>query len=297
MKKRRKGLEALKRRYGRLFVLHWEIGLIVFFIVPILSSLRYSFSQVTLEAGGVKAKFVGLQYYRYIFTQDANYLQNLKDALFSIAYSLPITLVLSLLLAIVLNQKFRGRLLARAVFFLPVIIASGVVMDLMRSDSIQVPLFTAVSEGGSGLIDFQEILENLNMPESVNAIFTTFFGNVFNLIWNCGIQTVLFIAGLQAIPSTLYEVSRVEGATAWEEFWFITFPALGRVTLLVLIYTMIELFVSIDNPIMKQAYAVIQDQQIYDRSSAMLWAYFVVVGLLLSVVFWLYWRFRLKRWE
>ena len=64
MKKRRKGLEALKRRYGRLFVLHWEIGLIVFFIVPILSSLRYSFSQVTLEAGGVKAKFVGLQYYR-----------------------------------------------------------------------------------------------------------------------------------------------------------------------------------------------------------------------------------------
>lgn len=224
-------------------------------------------------------------------------MQNLKDALFSIAYSLPITLVLSLLLAIVLNQKFRGRLLARAVFFLPVIIASGVVMDLMRSDSIQVPLFTAVSEGGSGLIDFQEILENLNMPESVNAIFTTFFGNVFNLIWNCGIQTVLFIAGLQAIPSTLYEVSRVEGATAWEEFWFITFPALGRVTLLVLIYTMIELFVSIDNPIMKQAYAVIQDQQIYDRSSAMLWAYFVVVGLLLSVVFWLYWRFLLKRWE
>jgi len=72
---------------------------------------------------------------------------------------------------------------------------------------------------------------------------------------------------------------------------------LGRVTLLVLIYTMIELFVSIDNPIMKQAYAVIQDQQIYDRSSAMLWAYFVVVGLLLSVVFWLYWRFLLKRWE
>ena len=174
MKKRRKGLEALKRRYGRLFVLHWEIGLIVFFIVPILSSLRYSFSQVTLEAGGVKAKFVGLQYYRYIFTQDANYLQNLKDALFSIAYSLPITLVLSLLLAIVLNQKVRGRLLARAVVFLPVIIASGVVMDLMRSDSIQVPLFTAVSEGGSGLIDFQEILENLNMPESGNAIFTPF---------------------------------------------------------------------------------------------------------------------------
>ena len=292
--KKRLSISGRKALTGWVFSIPFLIGFFLFFLVPVIHSGILSFHTIT---AGPTMKFVGWQHYYDLFFTNAEYIPKLKESLLNLLIDFPCILLFSFFIATILNQRFHGRTVARAVFFLPVIIASGVVMDLMRSDSIQVPLFTAVSEGGSGLIDFQEILENLNMPESVNAIFTTFFGNVFNLIWNCGIQTVLFIAGLQAIPSTLYEVSRVEGATAWEEFWFITFPALGRVTLLVLIYTMIELFVSIDNPIMKQAYAVIQDQQIYDRSSAMLWAYFVVVGLLLSVVFWLYWRFLLKRWE
>ena len=300
MKRHTKGIESLKRRYGRLFVLHWEIGLVLFFFIPIISSVWYSFSEIKIDAGGVSTQFVGLKFYKYMLFEDANYIKNLGSAFFQLSYSLPVIVSLSLILAVVLNQKFKGRIIARAVFFLPVIIATGVVMNLMRSDSINVPLFTSIAGDGKsslGMIDFNEILYGLQMPDSINRIFTSFFGSVFNLIWGCGIQTVLFIAGLQTIPPPLYEVAKVEGANPWEEFWFIAFPMLSRVTMLVVVFTMIEMFVSVDNPVMRQAYAVLQEQQIYDRSSAMLWFYFVVDGILMALVLGAYWRFCIKRWE
>lgn len=300
MKRKKKGIESLKRQYGRCFVLHWEIGVLLFFVFPLISSIIYSFSEMTIQVGSVDTQWAGLKYYHYILFEDANYLKNLRDSLIDISYSLPIILTLSLVLAIVLNSRFRGRLLMRAIFFLPVIIATGVVMDLMRSETISVPLFATVNDienQSGGLVDFGNILKQLSLPNEIEEIFLKFFGNIFNLIWSCGIQTVLFIAGLQTIPRALYEVSRVEGANAWEEFWFITFPMISRVTLIVLVFTMIELFTAVDNKVMSQAYVVMVDNQIYDRSSAMLWFYFLVAGLMMALILGVYYRFCLKRWE
>ena len=145
-------------------------------------------------------------------------------------------------------------------------------------------------------IDFSAILSRLNLPTDINNLMMDYLSNTFNLIWSCGVQILLFIAGLQTIPSQLYEVGRVEGATAWESFWYITFPMLGRVLMLVLFYTMIELFVE-DSALVN---AVLQDMRwhnIYDSTSAQLWIYFLCVGIVIGIIMWIYSKAFLKRWN
>lgn len=298
-RKKRRGVEQLRSLYGRMFVLPWEIGLILFFVIPLVSSIIYSFSTVTID-NGVTTEFVGLKWYKYIINEDPNYLNNLKSAVGNMLVQMPIIIALSLILAIVLNQKFKGRVVARAIFFLPVIIATGVIIDLLTSEQIGISL--VASTGGDGeaaygsMIDFDAILGNLGLPEEVNKLMSGYIGSIFNLLWNCGIQIVLFIAGLQTIPDQLYEVSKVEGASKWEEFWYITFPMLGQTLLLIIVYTMIDLFTQ-KQGIMKNAFDLMSEKQIYDRSSAMLWFYFLIVGAVLAAVLGLYHKFCLKRWS
>ena len=124
---------------------------------------------------------------------------------------------------------------------------------------------------------------------------TSTISKIFDLIWSCGIQTVLFLAGLQSIPGSLYEASRVEGATKWEEFWFITFPMLSRVTLLVSIFTMVELIISTRGIIIQQTYNMMCGG-IYDRSSAMLWFYFLIFGGMMAIIILLYKNTLMRRW-
>ena len=300
--KKKKGVEQLKSRYGRLFVLPWEIGLVLFFIVPLFTSIIYSFSTVTLGQGGITTQWAGLEWYKYIINSDPNYLTNVKSAISNFMVQLPIIVALSLILAIILNQKFAGRMMARAIFFLPVIIATGVILDLLTSEYINVSLITssANSSGagnyGSSMIDFDAILGNLGLPEDITKIIGDYIGSIFNLLWSCGIQIVLFIAGLQTIPDQLYEVSKVEGASKWEEFWYITIPMLGNSILLVMVYTMIDIFTK-KTGVMESAFKLMDEKLIYDRASAMLWFYFIIVAIIMALVLAVYNRFCMKKWN
>jgi len=294
------GIERLKVRYGRMFVLPWTIGLILFFIVPLVESIAYAFSNVSLVDEDM-LNFVGLEHFKYLLQEDPNFLDNMKEAVISFVYSLPIIVALSLIFALILNQKFRGRLFARAVFFLPVIIATGVVMQFVTgsalgSDSAGLTTAIGETESYSG-IQFDQLLINLGLPQSVTELLSDYIARVFNLVWSCGIQILLFVAGMQSIPDHLYEVSKIEGATAWEEFWFVTFPMLGNVIFLVLIYTIVDLFTAFDNPIMTQAYDLISKNSVYDRSSAILWGYFVVVGVIGGLILLAYNRILMKKWN
>lgn len=296
--KKHRGVEQLQSRTGRLFVLPWEIGLVLFFFVPLIKSIYYSFCDVGITNTGIKTTWVGLKWYDFIINQHPDYLESIRDMLSAFAVQLPIILALSLILAMVLNQKFRGRMFARAIFFLPVIIATGVIMNLMTGEHIQVSLVASSgSQGNYGtMIDFDAILGNLGLPEEITTLIASYIGDVFNLLWSCGIQIVLFIAGLQSIPDQLYEVSKVEGASKWEEFWYITVPMLGPTILLVMVYTMIDLFTQ-NQFVIATAFDLMSNQAIYDQSSAMVWFYFVVVGAVMALVIGVYNFFCLRRWN
>ena len=212
-------------------------------------------------------------------------------------YSFPVILIISLILAIILNQRFKGRIFFRALYFMPVIIASGAVLNVILSSfSNGVSNIETDESVAMAMFDVNEIVESLGLPQKLGDYFVTVINGIMNMIWNCGVQTVLFISGMQTIPPLLYEVSKVEGATKWEEFWFITFPMLSRVMVLVSVSTMVELMTAQSNSVMMQAYTFMRMQN-YGEGSAMLWSYFLVIGVIMAVVLGAYNRLCVKRWE
>ena len=296
-KKKYRGIEQLKARYGWYFILSWVIGVVLFFAVPVIQSIIYSFSEMAITENGTQTEWVGLGNYRYIINEHTDYLKWLSSSITSFLYSLPIIVLLSMVLALLLNQKFRGRLFFRALYFMPVIIASGVVIKLLSTMSGDDMTSSSVSDSVSGaMFSVQDIINVLDLPSEVAEYVQKIISNIFDLIWNSGIQTVLFLAGLQSIPSYLYEASKVEGATKWEEFWFITFPMLSNVTLLVIIYTMVELFINSNNTLVSQVYSLMR-AAVYDETSAMMWFYFLIIGAVMGLLVLAYRKFLQKRWS
>ena len=294
-KKSVKSLEVTRRRSGYSFVIHWALGLALFFIIPLGKSLWYSFNNVVIEPGKIMTEYVGVEYYVNLLTKDASYLDNLRSSIGMMLYLLPFIISLSLILAVLLNQQFKGRTIFRAIFFLPAIISNSVVMNALNSDYITMPLFST-GDAGAGIINYSEIISNLNVPSQISPILIFLLSNTISIIWKCGVQTILFLAGLHSIPASFYEVSKIEGANKWEEFWLITVPSLRNIISLVLIYTMIELFVDNDNTLVSIAYNRMLNQD-YGKSSAMLWFYFSVVIIIVGGVYALYQRLCVKRWE
>lgn len=299
---RRGGINAIKRRYAYLFLAPWICGIIIFVLVPIFKSVSYSFANVTISQEGLRAEYTGLSNYKELFLKDPEYVNRLTGSLSSLFTSLPIVIALSMVLALVLNQNFKGRAFARSIFFLPVIIGSGAVMTILASYNMngQISASVGMAEGQQAaeymqIIDFSDLLHKLNLPEGINKLMSGYLENCINLIWNCGVPILLFVAGLQTIPEQLYEVGKVEGISVWEEFWYITVPMMGRIILLVLFYTMVELFIEKSNLI---DWAVLRiRQQDYSMSSAMLWPYFLIVGAVIGAVIFLYSKLCLKKWE
>lgn len=296
--KKHRSIESRHRRNGFLFILPWFIGVCLFFLKPLFQTVYFSFSKVSVDLGGFETKFVGFENYKYALFGSPEYLNNLMDSLSDFAYQIPIILILSFIIAVVLNSKFKGRSFFRSLYFIPVIIINSVVMQFLgNSSSVEELSGAAQSAYLGGLIDFEGLFLQMGIPvETTNLIFG-YVNQIFDLIWQCGVQIVLFISGLQSIPEQLYEVSKVEGASKWEEFWYITVPMLGNSIVLVVIYTVVEFCVSQNNKVITQAYKVLLDQQIYDISSAMLWLYFAVIGGITATLFIVFYRLCLKKWQ
>lgn len=302
MNKKKRGIEAHNRLVGRLFILPWEIGMLFFVIVPLILSIVYAFCEVSLELGGMDYDFVFLGNFSYLLKEDPYYTDTLLSSLTTLLYSVPIIIAISLILGIILNQKFKGRTAMRAVFFLPVIIAAGIVLNILTTPiSGQPPIIQLGSSSntmsdGANYLDATALLEGLRFPQAVTEVMSKYITMIFNLLWHSGIQIVLFISGLQTIPDSLYEVSKIEGASKWEEFWMITFPMLRDVTLLVTVFTVVEEMVSTTNDVMSNAQSMI-GQQRYDLPSAMIWFYFICVLVICGVFLVPLFRSFKRKWD
>ena len=302
-RKRNKSIEFLNSRNGFLFTLPWLIGFLAFFFKPIMQSIAFAFSKVTITTEGFQLDFVGLDNFNYALYKSPEYLSNFMTSIESFVSQIPVILILSLFIGVILNSKFKGKTFFRAIYFIPVIIASGVVMEYIGSDSVMESMRSAESTASvinsySGMyIDFGKIFLGMGLPPQLTQTIMGYANDIFNLIWKCGIQIILFISGLQSIPEQLYEVSKVEGATKWEEFWKITVPMLGNTIVLVVVFTAIEFCVSSENPVINQAYEMLLQRQIYGQSSAMLWIYFTVTMGIVGLLFLLFHKTCLKKWQ
>lgn len=261
-------------KYGYLFLLPWLIGTCVFFFYAIFNSLQFSFSKFTLD-NGIKLEALPhfLDNYAFIFKNKSNYLFSLQAYVGSIALQVPMMIAFSLIIAILLNDKFRGRTLYRALFFLPVIVATGPVMTNIQTDQFSVYSVAA----------FANLLGEL--PDEIFRIFNDVFASLTRVLWYSGIQILLYLAGLQKVSSTQYEAARIDGASAWEIFWKITIPNIQPFILLNAIYSIVFLSGNDNEPIGFITGAVSEAASGYAVSMAMAWLYALVVIALLLVAF------------
>jgi ABC-type sugar transport system permease subunit len=275
-----------KQLYGFLFVLPWVIGFILFFARPIVTSLCYAFQKVEMTPAGLEGTFIGWDNFEYALFRDPAFIRETVSSLVNMVYSVPLILIYSLFVAVLLKNKFKGRGLMRAIAFLPVIIASGVLMQIMKEDVFSQELRGGVDSvylfSGAGI---NGLLTEMGVGAQLIEVINNVIARIFDLTWRSGVQVLLFLAGLHSIPGYLYEASSIEGARAWEQFWKITLPMLTPVMLLNIVYTIIDTFTDYGNLVILMIYNTAFSQVRFGYSSAMAWMYFLVITVFLGLVY------------
>lgn len=278
-------LQQRKSRAGFLFCLPFMVGLVFFFLKPAITSIFYSFSVLTFTPDGLEMTFVGLRNFKQALFVDPVYVRTIVDSIRDMVIRVPVILMLSLFVAVILNQHFRGRLLFRAVFFLPVIVVNGIIMDILQSDYLSNTIMSG--SAGSGLfetVDSSNILMAIGFSKELIDVLIPFAYDIFDLVWSSGVPILMFLAALQTVQVPLYESARIEGATGWEQFWKITFPMISPMVLMNTVYIIADYFTTSTNPVI----TLINEQtgnMRFEYAAGLSWMYFIVVGAIIALVF------------
>ncbi|MCL1823111.1 MAG: sugar ABC transporter permease [Oscillospiraceae bacterium] len=278
---------------GYLFISPFIIGFLVFMVAPILESIRMSLSEVNLNLTESKYAMVFNNFTNYnkVFRVDPVFNRLLTDELIKMVYTVPAIIVFSFFVALILNQKFKLRGFVRSVFFLPVILSAGVMLGLEVDNSLLQDMQQLIAESNAATSRITGVIERLLLTGGFFDSFLYYIIEIVNGIYNIaltsGLQIIIFLSGLQTISPSMYEASKIEGATAWESFWKITFPMISSLILVNMVYSVIDYFVRSDNQVMQRITDTIGKGD-YGFSSAMAWSYFIiviaVVGVLAAII-------------
>lgn len=259
---------------GTLFFLPWLIGFFAITAYPLVYSLVICFNQVQIKPGEIILEPVGWEYFRQAFAVDTEYPTKLISSLASVLIGTPLVVVFSLVIALLLNRRFRGRTVYRIVFFLPVVIMSGPVMSELMTESSAMSI-------NMDIMGLRSILMELDYGWA--RMLLTFLNSFVRILWFCGVQIIVFLAGLQKIDRNMYEAAAIDGATAWEAFWKITLPHLRPIILLNAIYTIIEMGTAADDATNGKIVGAIRDiARPYSYAAVLSWIY--AFGLLLLIL-------------
>jgi ABC-type sugar transport system permease subunit len=269
--------------WGFLYVLPWLLGFLFFFLIPLLYSLQYSFSSIKASSSGMSIHYIGFANYIEALTVNTSFNRVLVESLVNMVVNVPLIVIFSLFLAVLLNQKFIGRAVARSIFFLPVILASGVIATLEASSLVQ-----AINEqnatGGvfsTGTMEMARIMLNSGVNENIVIYLMDAVERIYQIVSQSGVQILIFLAGIQTISPQLYEASKIEGATGYEAFWKITFPMVSPLILVNVIYTIIDSFSrnNMTSLIKETGFTSFN----FGLSSAMAWIYFLAIMIVLFI--------------
>ncbi len=272
---------------GFLYVLPFIVGFFLCFAIPLFNTVMYSFHKVSVnDTGGMKFDYIGFQNYIDLFqsevTTGAQPMARLfADQNLSILTNVPLIVIFSLFMALLANLKFKGRGIVRVIFFLPIIFGLNIVINML-----------AITTGGewvkesSGLFSQSYIsvllMRYMDIPMSILQPVISYVDKIFDVLSQSGVQTLIYLAGLQSISPSLYEVAKIEGATAYETFWKVTIPTIMHITLFVTIYTVVDMFLK--SPISEEAYSFAFEQSKIGTGSALSVVYILNVLLVLGVV-------------
>ncbi len=284
--KKRSLLVERRERKGYLYILPFVIGFFLFIFYPMLQSLIYSFSDVVFD-GKLNIHFAGLANYRRAFLEDTEYRKLLISSVSDMAINVPIILIFSMLVAVFLNGEFAGKGFFQIAFFVPVIISAGILPGLFGNDMVSRTVINAASATGEagGTFDttaMSNLLISMSLPaEFVNYIMYA-INNILDIINYSGIQILVLLMALKGIPKSLYEASDIEGATAWEGFWKITFPMVLPQMVVCLTYTIIDSFTNNVNAVMTSIQNYNFSKFQFGYGASLSWSYFVIIIVVLA---------------
>lgn len=281
------GLMKRKAISGYLFILPFILGFLIFMVRPFFQSLYMSFCDVEVSAQGINSVFMGLVNYTRAFTVDTEFNRLLTEQLSKMVVNSLAIMVFSFFVALILNQKFKGRALVRAVFFLPVIISSGVILgveyDNALLSSLQSTIENSTGSGTSITGAIENILVTSGVGTSAFEIVFEVVDGIYDVAIASGIQIIIFLSGLQTISESMYEAADIEGCTKWESMWKITFPMISSLLLVNWIYTIVDFCMRSDNEVMEKISDTMIVKLNYGFSSAMAWVYFAIVIVIIGV--------------
>ena len=295
-RKRIASLDARKARAGLVFVLPFVLCFALIYLPIIIDSVTFSFSKLNFLSGSYTLEFVGWKNYSDALFVDTGFVQALTGGIKQLIFDIPAIVIFSLFMAVLLNQKMVGRAAFRAIFFIPVIISTGIIDQIDQSNTM-LDYMNTTEEGindGSGqnatsqilsVVDIEKLFENMKVGTELVRYVVNLVNNIYDIINRSGVQMLIFLAGLQSISPAIYESCSIDGASAWETFWKITFPMISPMILVNAIYTVIDSFTSQSNQVMSyitNIYTNATGGQVL--SSAMAWLYFLIVFVIIGVV-------------
>lgn len=275
---------------GYLFILPWLIGFLAFYVRSLFMTIQFSLSELTVDVGGYSLSWVGLDNFKYAFTAHGTFKQVLTTSVGNMLVDVPLIIFFSLFMALMLNRKMKGRTLIRAIFFLPVIMNAEAITDAIETASAVVATGISsssqeIAEGASagiGVEYYINLFGSLMLPRQVLEYISDAVSRITSIISSSGVQIVIFIAALQSIPGSMYEVAKIEGATAYETFWKVTFPMVMPHIITNIVYTVVDSFV--DSEVVTLAYDTAFTEFNYGLSSVFSLVSTVVTCLILVIV-------------
>ena len=294
-KKRGASLDVKKARAGWLFVLPFIIGFVLLYLPIIYDSIKYSFHDIRiLTGGGFKLRWVGFENYSNALFVDPNFVQKLGEGITQLILDIPAIVIFSLFVAILLNGKIAGRAAFRAIFFIPVLLTTGLIAEIDASNTLA--NYMGDAEGidtGSGesqvaeivsVMDVEALFSNMMIGTELVQYVVNLVNNIFNIINRSGVQMLIFLSGLQSISPAIYESCSIDGASGWETFWKITLPMVSPMILVNAVYTVIDSFTSSSNVVMQYIESQSPTSSGDPLTSAMSWMYFLIVILMIAAV-------------
>jgi len=297
-KKRRRsvGLDAKKARSGWIFVAPFAIGLVIIYLPIIVNSILYSFGEIkVLQGGGFRLTMVGLRNYQNALFNDLNFVQTLTAGIKQLLLDIPAIVIFSLFMAVLLNQKMWGRAVFRAIFFVPVILCTGLIDQIDSTNVLTSYMSNTTSsiDTGAGtdtvaqvvsLTDIQWMFNSMKVGTELTTYVVNLMNGIYDIINRSGVQMLIFLAGLQSISPAIYESCDIDGASAWEAFWKITIPMVSPMILVNAIYTIIDALTSSTNSVMVYISSVYTTNGGHELSAAMSWMYFLIVMVIIAAV-------------
>jgi len=287
-------LEGKNAITGYLFILPFIIGFLAFMFFPIVESLQMVFSDVRIdtEKQGFSMEFVGLKNLERVLAIDPDFNRFLVEEIGRMLLIVPAIIIFSLFVALILNQEFKARGFVRAIFFLPVILSSGVMIGLETNNSLLNSMADIIKEGNMMKTSVTKVLEDILVSEGAASDFMGYIFAIINQIYDIamasGIQIIIFLSALQTIPPSMFEAAKIEGATSWECFWKITFPMVSSLILVNIVYSVVDYFIRTDNRVMEKINLTTIRMMNYGFGTAMAWVYFLavisIIGIAMAII-------------